>query len=455
MEVTDAPELKKNQIHTVRIEGYALGGMGVARVGGRVVFVQGALRGERCRVQILKAGKGAAWAKVLALEEPSVHRAKPDCPYFPRCGGCALRHMEYAEELSLKRERVQDALARIGGSGVEVEGILGAEQIFRYRNKSIWPVSPNGAVGFYRARSHEVVNAEHCLLVHPAAEAAADALRGWMAQWGVPGYDEATGQGLVRHLFVRTNAAGEPLLCVVARDETLPFESELVGALRGACPQAAGVVLNVNPARTNVVLGKRYRTLWGEDRLEDTLCGARFRLSVPSFYQVNRAQCERLYEKALEYAALTGGETALDLFCGAGTITLLLARHAKRAIGAELVPEAVEDARENAALNGAANAEFFCGDAAAVAAKLAAEGLRPDVVTVDPPRKGLAEETVRAVAEMAPARVVYVSCDPATLARDVKRFSALGYTAARACAADLFPRADHVETVVLLSRVNK
>ena len=452
MEVTASPELRKNQIHTVRIEGYALGGAGVARVGGRVVFVQGALRGELCRALILKAGKNAAFAKVQELLEPSVHRAQPDCPYFPRCGGCALRHMEYAEELQLKRERVQDALRRIGGSSVAVEEILGAEQIFRYRNKSIWPVSPNGAVGFYRARTHEVVNAEHCLLVHPAAEAAADALRGWMAQWGVPGYDETSGRGLVRHLFARTNAKGEALLCVVANDDALPFEAELVAALRGACPQAVGVVLNTNTTRTNVVLGPAWRTLWGDDRLEDTLCGLRFRLSVPSFYQVNRAQCERLYEKALDFAALTGGETLLDLYCGAGTITLAAARRARRVIGAEIVPEAVADARENAADNGVQNAEFFCGDASEVAARLASEGLRPDVVTVDPPRKGLSEDAVGAIANMAPSRVVYVSCDPATLARDVKRFAELGYAARRACAADLFPRTDHVESVVALTR---
>ncbi len=452
MEVAGARELKKNQEHIVRIEGYALGGAGVARIDGRVVFVQGALCGELCRILILKAGKGAAFAKVQEILEPSGRRVKPDCPYFPRCGGCAFRHMEYAEEQQLKRQRVQDALSRIGGSAVEVEGILGAEHAFRYRNKSIWPVSPNGAVGFYRARTHDVVNAEHCLLVHPAAEAAADALRGWMARWGVPGYREADGKGLVRHLFTRTNAKGETLLCVVANDDALPFEAELVGALRGACPKTVGVVLNTNTAKTNVVLGQRWRTLWGKDRIEDTLCGLRFSLSVPSFYQVNRAQCERLYGKALEYAALSGGETLLDLYCGAGTITLTMAGHVRRAIGAELVPEAVEDARENAADNGVGNAEFFCGDASDVAAHLAAEGLRPDVVTVDPPRKGLAEGVVREIADMAPARVVYVSCDPATLARDVKRFAELGYTARRACAVDLFPRTDHVETVCLLGK---
>lgn len=446
-------ELKKNQIHTVRIEGYADGGAGVARIGGRVVFVQGALRGETCEILILKVNKNVAFAKVSKLLAPSAHRMTPDCPYYPRCGGCVWRHMEYAEEKQLKRQRVQDALTRIGGSSVQVEDIVGADTVLRYRNKSIWPVSPGGAVGFYRARTHEVINAERCLLVHPAAEAAADALREWMGRFDVRGYDETTGEGLIRHLFARNNAKGETLLCVVANAETLPHEAELVSALRGACPDAVGVVLNTNTKKTNVVLGDAYRTLWGGDRLEDTLCGLTFRLSVPSFYQVNHAQCEKLYAKALEFADLAGEETLLDLYCGAGTITLTMAQRAKRVIGAEIVPEAIENAKENAARNGIPNAEFFCGDASAVAVKLAAEGLHPDVVTVDPPRKGLAEDVVQAIADMAPQRVVYVSCDPATLARDVKRFAERGYTAGRACAVDMFPRADHVETVCLMSRV--
>ena len=446
-------ELKKNEIHTVRIEGYAKGGVGVARIGGRVVFVRGALRGERCRALILKANKNAAYAKVQELLEPSAHRMEPDCPYFPRCGGCACRHMEYAEEKQLKLQRVQDALRRIGGSDVEVSEIVGADSVFRYRNKSIWPVSPNGAVGFYRARTHEVVNAEHCLLVHPAAEAAADALREWMAKYGVSGYDEKAGKGHIRHLFTRSNLRGESLLCVVANDDTLPFEAELVRALRGAAPKTVGVVLNTNAAKTNVVLGGRYRALYGQDYIEDTLCGLTFRLSVPSFYQVNRAQCEKLYAKAAEFAELSGDETLLDLYCGVGTIALTMARRVKRVLGAEIVPAAVEDARANAARNGIDNAEFLRGDASAVAVRLASEGLRPDVVTVDPPRKGLAEDVVRAVADMAPRRVVYISCDSATLARDVKRFSALGYAAKRACAVDMFPRADHVEAICLLQKM--
>ena len=445
-------ELAKNQEHTVTIEGYGEGGMGVARIDGRVVFVHGALRGEKCRVLILKTLKSVAFAKVLEVLEPSSERITPDCPYFPRCGGCTYRHIRYEEELRLKKQRVQDNLSRIGGSDVTVEEILGARDTLHYRNKAQYPVSKDGAVGFYRARTHEVIECEHCLLVKPEAAAAAEALREYMKCYRVAGYDEKTGRGLVRHLYIRSNAAGESLVCVLVNGDKLPKEDRLVTLLRDACPKCTGIVLGTNTKKGNVILGDRYRTLWGSDRLEDTLCGKTFRLSVPSFYQVNRVQAERLYAKAIEFAGLTGQETVLDLYCGAGTITLALSDHAKKVLGAEIVPEAIGDARENAARNGVKNAEFFCGDASDVAKKLARENLRPDVITVDPPRKGLAADVVESIAEMQPQRVVYVSCDSATMARDVKLFAALGYKARRACTVDLFPRADHVETVALLSR---
>lgn len=447
-------ELAKNQEHTVTIEGYGEGGMGVARIDGRVVFVHGALRGEKCRVLILKTLKSVAFAKVLEVIEPSSERITPDCPYFPRCGGCTYRHIRYEEELRLKKQRVQDNLSRIGGSDVTVEEILGARDTLRYRNKAQYPVSKDGTVGFYRARTHEVIECEHCLLVKPEADAAAEALREYMQSCRVAGYDEKTGRGLVRHLYIRSNAAGESLVCVLVNGDKLPKEDRLVTLLRDACPKCTGIVLGTNTKKGNVILGDRYRTLWGSDRLEDTLCGKTFRLSVPSFYQVNRIQAERLYAKAIEFAGLTGQETVLDLYCGAGTITLALSDHAKKVLGAEIVPEAIDDARENAARNGVKNAEFFCGDASDVAKKLARENLRPDVITVDPPRKGLAADVVEIIAEMQPGRVVYVSCDSATMARDVKRLADLGYTAQRACAVDMFPRADHVETICLLSKLN-
>ena len=445
-------QLRKNDIRQAHITGYSEEGLGVARIGGQVVFVHGGVRGEVCSVRILKVLKNVAFARVEAVLEPSPFRQAPDCPHYPACGGCDFRHLTYEEELSAKRQRVEDALRRIGGAEITVTEILPSPQVAGYRNKSQFPVSPQGQAGFYRSRSHQVIPAADCPLQSPQAGAVARAVEDYLRESGVPAYDETRHAGLLRHIYVRTNAAGQALACLVVNGESLPQEVELVRRIRTACPETVGIVLNTNTRDTNVVLGDTYRTLWGEDALEDTLCGLTFRLSIPAFYQVNRAQAERLYGKAAELAGLTGRETVLDLYCGAGTITLCLAKHARRVIGGEIVPEAIDNARENARRNGVANAEFFCGDAGEIAAHLASEDLRPDVAVVDPPRKGLGEKVIAAVAGMAPERVVYVSCDPATLARDVKRFSALGYAAARAVAVDMFPRTRHVETVVLLSQ---
>ena len=442
---------EKNRVYRARIEGYTSEGLGVARIDGQAVFVHRALRGEDCDVLILKVLKNAAFGKAVRVYEPSPHRVEPDCPYYGRCGGCDFRHMDRTEELAAKRQRVQDALRRIGGSAVTVEGIDGGAPL-HYRNKSQYPVAADGSVGFYKARSHQVVPVTQCLIQKPQADAAAQALRTYIASCGVSCYDEKTRRGLVRHLYIRTNGAGQSLICVVANGKKLPREEELVRLLRQAAPETVGVVLGVNTQPTGAVLGTEYRTLWGADVLTDTLCGLTFRLSVPSFYQVNREMAERLYARAVEFAGLTGTETVLDLYCGAGTITQVMARHAGRVIGAEIVPEAIEDAKANAKRNNVENVEFFCGDASAVAADLAARGLRPDVICVDPPRKGLAPEVVRAAAQMAPQRIVYVSCDPATLARDVKLFGQEGYEAVRAAAVDMFPGTANVETVVLLSK---
>ena len=445
-------QLQKNQLHTVTVTGYTAEGLGVARIDGQVVFVHGAVRGEICTVRILKVLKNTAFARVEELLERSPARIVPDCPHYPACGGCDFRHLSYTEELEAKRQRVEDALRRVGGADVAVEEILGAEQVDGYRNKCQFPVSPEGRLGFYRARSHDVVPALDCRLQAPQANAIAAAVEGYMREFDVPAYDERARKGLLRHLYVRTDHLGQSLVCLAVNGERLPHEEGLVRRVRTACPDVVGVVLSVNTRDTNVVLGDAYRTLWGQDTLTDSLCGLKFRLSVPSFYQVNRVQAERLYGKAVEFAGLTGKETVLDLYCGAGTITLAMARYAGRVIGAEIVPEAVENARENAQVNGLQNAEFFCGDAGAVAERLAAQALRPDVVVVDPPRKGLGEEVIPVIAGMGPERVVYVSCDPGTLARDVRRFAEQGYRAVRAVAVDLFPRTRHVETVVLLSK---
>ena len=443
--------LEKNKIYRARIEGYTSEGLGVARIDGQAVFVHRALRGEDCDVLLLKVLKNAAFGKVVKVHEPSPHRVEPDCPYYGKCGGCDFRHMDREEELYAKKTRVQDALRRIGGSDVQVEEILAGERL-HYRNKSQFPIAADGTVGFYKARSHQVIPVENCLLQKVDTNNVQLKFDRYIRLYNVSCYDERTRQGLLRHLYVRTNGAGESLVCIFANGGELPHEAELVALLREASPRIVGVVLGVNTQPTGAILGKEYRTLWGTDVLTDELCGLTFRLSVPSFYQVNREMAEVLYAKAVEFAALTGTETVLDLYCGAGTITQVMARHAGRVIGAEIVPEAIEDAKANAKRNGVENVEFFCGDASAVAADLAAKGLRPDVICVDPPRKGLAPEVVRAAAQMAPRRIVYVSCDPATLARDVKLFAAEGYGAVRAAAVDMFPGTANVESVVALER---
>ena len=445
---------KKNEQHPLRIEGYGSAGEGVARLEGQAVFVKGALAGEVCQVQLLKVGKSAAWGRVTQVLTPVPGRQSPDCPLYPRCGGCQLRHMTYAEELRFKRQKVQDALQRIGGWTGRVEKIHGAEAPDRYRNKIQFPVADGPRVGFFRARSHEVIDAEDCLLQPLAATRLREAFKLWMERYQVPAYDERVHGGLIRHFYVRVNRRGHSLCAVIANGTDLPHQEELVQALRRAEPDLAGVVLSVNQEKTNVILGKTQRCLWGQDYLEDTLCGLTFRLSVPSFYQVNREQAEVLYGRALAFAGLTGRETVLDLYCGIGTITLVMARQAGRAIGAEVIPAAVEDAKANAARNGVTNAEFLCADAAQAAQTLADRGLRPDVICVDPPRKGLAPAVIDAIVQMAPQRLVYVSCDPATLARDVKRMEEQGYVLQRAEAVDLFPRTAHVETVCLLSNLN-
>ena len=445
-------KLKENNIYTATVEGYSSEGLGIVRIDGAVVFVPHAIRGEEIDLKITKVMKTAAAGEIVKIRKPSPERAKPECPYFGKCGGCDFQHMSYTEELWAKRQRVQDAITRIGGIDIEVEEILGAKAPMHYRNKSQYPVGSDGAIGFFRARTHKVVPIDRCLIQSEISDRTAKAVGDWMKRYKISPYDERTPKGLVRHIYVRVNKKGESLCCVVVNGKQVPREPELAAYITAAAPKTVGVVLNSNTLRGNVILGDKYRTLWGQDFLMDTLCGLTFKLSVPSFYQVNRDQAEVLYGKALEFAGLTGEETVLDLYCGTGTITLCLAGRAKKAIGAEIVPPAIEDAWENAKRNQIENVEFFCGDASDIAAKLEKEGLRPDVITVDPPRKGLAPEVIASVAAMGPKRVVYVSCDPATLGRDLKIFAEFGYETRRAVAVDMFPGTRHVESVVLLEK---
>ena len=448
-------ELHRGDPLQVSIETATIDGSGVARVDGQVVFVPGALPGERCSVRIAHVGRSAVFAQLLSVLTPSAHRVEPDCPYFPRCGGCALRHMDYEQELALKQAHVQSCLTRIGGQTISALPITGAAQTDGYRNKVQFPVQEQDGrpvAGFFSGKTHRVIPVRHCRIQPDCADAIRGAVLAWMEQYHIRAYDEQTHTGYIRHIYIRFGTeSGQILVCIVANCAQLPKKKQLVAALLAAEPGITTIVFSPNTKKGNTVLGTEFHPLYGDGTITDTLCGLQFRLSAPAFYQVNHAQAERLYEKAVQLAGLTGNETVLDLYCGTGTITLCLARHAKKAIGVEIVPQAIEDAKFNAAQNGMENAEFFCMDAGQAAKMLADRRVRPDVIVVDPPRKGVSADVIEAISAMAPQRVVYVSCDPATLARDLKLLTAAGYTLQTAEAFDLFPRCAHVETVVLLS----
>jgi len=445
-------DLMKNQIHTCTAEGWSSDGAGVCRIDGRAVFVPGIIPGETWDVRILKVTAAAVYGKGEWCLAASPARVEPDCPVFAKCGGCALRHMSYAQELEFKLGRVNDAYRHIGGLSLRAEEILGAEQTEEYRNKAVYAVDSQLRPGFFRPRSHDVIPVLRCLIQTEASDRAAHAVCDFCRENGIPAYDEQSGTGLLRHIFTRTaRKDGALQVTVVAAGGFGAKTQALVEAIRVACPETVGVILNVNKTRGNTVLAGEFYTLWGSDVLTDTLCGMEFDLSPRSFYQVNPVQAERLYGKALEFAAPNGG-TVLDLYCGAGTISLCLAQRADKVIGAEIVPAAVENARENAARNSVENAEFICADAGEAAGELLRRDIRPDAVVVDPPRKGLSPDVIEAVCGMCPDRVVYVSCDVATQARDLKLFAVRGYTTVKAVAVDMFPRTHHVETVALLQK---
>ena len=457
--------LAKNQIVELTVTGVTGEGSGVARYTdadipspGIVVFIPYTAVGDHILCRIVKVQKSHAFGRVEELLIPSPDRTgERDCAAFGRCGGCAWRHISYEAECRYKQQWVRDTLHRVGGLALEPLPLVAAGEPDRYRNKAQFPVAAgeNGPVmGFFAPRSHRIVACRDCLLQPAGFSAVLDAVDGWMRANRVSAYDEITHKGLVRHIYIREGAvSGQMMVCLVCTSGKLPATSALIDAVRAAAPKLASLIVNINPARTNVILGDGGYTLWGADSIEDTLCGLRFRLSPHSFYQVNHAQTEKLYALAADAADLTGKETLLDLYCGTGTIGLSMASRAARVIGVEVVPAAVEDARRNAEVNDITNARFICADAADAAAQLAREGVRPDVVVIDPPRKGCDAALIDTVVTMAPSRVVYVSCDPATLARDLKLFGEKGYAVQSVQPVDLFPRTAHCENVARLVRM--
>ena len=447
--------LIKNQIYEATVTDYTAEGQGIAHVEGCAVFLPNAVAGERVRLRIEHPRKTWAAGKIVEILEKSPHRVNRECPVAKLCGGCDFWHMDYEEETRLKAERVKTCLNRLGGENLTEVPILAAPTCYGYRNKAQYPVSSKKGrayAGFFRAGTHDVVENQRCLILPEQTDAVKDAVMDYVNQYRVPAYDETTHTGLLRHIYVRRGAvSGQILVCLVCNGEKLPKVDALIARLE-KIPGFTTLVLSVNTKKGNAVLGDKFITLCGPGYIEDTLCGLNFRLSPRSFYQVNHHQAQRLYEAAISQAEITKNDTVLDLYCGVGTITLAMAGAAGKVIGVEVIPQAVEDARDNAKRNGIENAEFFCGDAGAAALELEKNGVKPDVVVVDPPRKGLNADTIEALHRMAPRRIVYVSCDPATLARDVALLKDQGYTLATATAADLFPRCSHVETVVLLSK---
>lgn len=450
--------LRKNDEISLKITGFTSEGSGVGRYNGLAVFVSGAAPGDTVKVVIIKAKPNYAIGKILAVEKPSPDRTPSDCPAFPKCGGCVFRHVTYEAELRYKRQRVADAFARIGHLDVEAQPIVGSAPN-RYRNKAQFPVQlVNGRLftGFYAPFSHRVIHCPGCKLQPAEYETLLKTVAKWVEKYKIPVYHETTGKGLLRHVYLRKGfATGEIMVCLVINGEKVFKSDKLVEALLAANAGVKTVLLNHNTENTNVVLGKKNTVLFGDGYIEDVLLGKRFRISPLSFYQVNHDGAERLYAKAHEFVKRGPHNVVMDLYCGAGTIGLTMAEDVKTLIGVEIVPEAVEDAKLNAQLNGVQNARFLCADAAKAAETLEAEGVAPDVIVVDPPRKGCDEALLQTVAKMAPQSIVYVSCDPATLARDCAVLHELGYHVDEVCPYDMFPRTAHVETVVLMTKTER
>lgn len=450
--------VEKNSEIELEIESLSAEGSGVGHCEGLAVFVAGGVPGDRLLVHIIKVKKNYAIGKIVRCIRAAAGRIASDCPAFPRCGGCAFRSMTYETEAVEKKQRVEAAFRRLAHMDIACEEILtGAPD--RYRNKAQYPVAlENGAVkiGFYAPRTRRVIDCADCRLQPPEFRDIAEAFRAFLQEFHISIYDAESGKGLVRHLYLRKGfCSGEIMVCVVVNGQSLPHSDVLVARLRALNSNIKSILLNHNTEKTAVILGSECTVLSGTPYITDTLCGIEVQLSPLSFYQVNHDMAERLYRKAAEFAALTGKETVLDLYCGTGTIGLSMASQAKQIIGAEIIPAAVADAQENARRNYIENAEFFCGDAKDAAVRFRQDGVAPDVVVLDPPRKGCDEEVLKTVSEMQPQKIVYISCDPATLARDAARLSEYGYQTVRLCAADLFPRTHHVESVALMVREDK
>ena len=449
--------LRRNDVFEMTCENFGQDAQGVCRHDGMAVFVPGLLPGERAMVRIVKPEKRYAFGKVEQILEKSPDRAEPFCPVYKRCGGCSCQHMTYETSLRFKQDQVQQLLTRVGGLDIAVPPVIGMDEPFAYRNKGAYPVGDvkgEPACGFFAPRSHDLIPLPEmgCRIQRDDSRAATQAVLAWMKSAGAAAYDEVTGRGLVRHIMTRSTTAGGLMVVLVTTRRDIPKKSLLIDTLKSAVPGLLSLCLSINSRRTNVILGEEIHTLWGQPVMEDTLHGLKFSVSPLSFFQVNPEQTEKLYQLALDYAELTGEETVVDAYCGAGTISLMLARRAKKVIGIEIVEPAILNARENAARNGIENAEFIVGATEDVLPRMIKDGMQPDVIVVDPPRKGCEPQVLEAIIAAKPERVVYVSCGAPTLARDAKLLTEGGYTAEKVQCVDMFCWTGGIETVMLFTK---
>lgn len=451
-------QIKKNDIIELEITEMTGQGSGIGKIDGMAVFVPMTAVGDKISAKILKVKKNYAFAKVESILTPSGSRIAPDCECYSKCGGCVFRHISYEAELKIKQQRVFDALTRIGKiEGFHMNDIVGCTEPNSYRNKSQIPIGrdkDNSVVmGFYGSHSHRIVGNGECRLHPKEFDDIAEIFKRWIDIYKIDTYDEISHRGLLRHLYLRhAEKSGQIMVCPVINGNNLPHMNELIKMLTDYSDNICSIILNINKDKTNVVLGKKCVTIYGSDFITDELCGLKFNISPLSFYQINRTQTERLYSIAAEYAQLSGEEFLIDLYCGTGTIGLSMANRANKVLGIEIIPQAIENAKENAKINNIKNAEFICSDAAEAAEQLSENKTRPDVVVVDPPRKGCDGVVIESICKMSPKRVVYVSCDPETLARDLAVFEKSGFNVLEVTPVDMFPRTQHVETVVLMSQ---
>ena len=454
-------KFKKNDMVTVEIKDMGHDGEGIGKAEGYTLFIKDAVIGDLVEAKVIKAGKNYGYARLMQVLKPSKDRVEPKCSCARACGGCQLQALSYEKQLEFKEKKVRGNLERIGGfSDLEIEKVIGMEHPWRYRNKAQYPVGKDkdGKIitGFYAGRTHSIIPNQDCLLGAEINETILEKVIAYMEENHVAPYDETTGRGLVRHVLIRCGyQTGEIMVCLIVNGRKLPAAEKLIDSLRDI-PGMTSISLNVNTKRNNVILGEEVINLWGQAFITDAIGEVKYQISPLSFYQVNPIQTEKLYETALEFAGLTGKETVWDLYCGIGTISLFLAKKAKQVYGVEIVPPAIADARKNAALNGIENAEFYVGKAEEVLPeKYEQEGISADVIVVDPPRKGCDEAVLQTMLKMKPERIVYVSCDSATLARDLKRLCEELYEVKRVAVCDMFPQSTHVECVVLMSKVKE